>query len=119
MTDVVDDFHAAQDDFTIYLVTSWSKRYCHCVARTFPQLFTKSAHVVRQSANLMVEAVYLCGIADDVTERVQVVVELTLKICRSFHLFLDPQMSGGLHHYSPFLTFQFIFRLVGIEEYHS
>ena len=56
----------------------------------------KTAHIVCELCYLVIEAVYLCGIADDGAEGVQIIVELTLQVGGGFHLFLRPDVACGL-----------------------
>ena len=67
----------------------------------------------------MVEAVNLRRIADNRTERVQVVVELPLQVGRGFHLLLGPYMPRGLHQHDPLLILQLLLCLVRVGQYHS
>ena len=60
------------------------------------QLRHQSTHIVHQLTYLVIETIYLCGIADDGTEGVQIVVELPLQVGSGFHFLLGPDMAGGL-----------------------
>ena len=83
------------------------------------QLFGEVAHVVRKLRYFMVETVNLRRIADNRTERVQVIVELPLQVRRTFHFFFCPHMPCGLHQHDLLLVFQFLLGLVGINQNHS
>ena len=118
LPDVVHDFHTAQYQFLVDAVAVRGECHGDGVPGMAAQLAVQASHVLGQLSDLMVEAVYLCSIADDVAERVEVVVELSLDVGRPFHLLARPNMPGGLHQHRPFLRLQLVFRLVGIEVHH-
>ena len=82
------------------------------------QLSHQSSHVVHQLTYFVIETIYLCGIADDGTEGIQIVVELPLQVGGGFHFLLGPDMAGGLQQHHLLLILQFFLRLVGVHQNH-
>ena len=82
------------------------------------QLCYQSSHIIYQLSHLVIESVYLCGITDDGTEGIQIVVELPLQVGSGFHLLLRPYMTCGNKHHHLLLVLQLLLRLFCVRVNH-
>ena len=117
--DVVYNLHAVQYHFTIDLVPPGRESDGQRMGAMTAQLVGKIPHVVGQPRYFVIKTVNLGRIADNRAKGVQIIVELPLQVGCGFHFLFRPYMSRSLHQHYLLLILQFLFRLVGVEKYHT
>lgn len=96
LADRIQDADAAVDDVHIDVVAVAVKRYGNGIDGCIADLTRQFLHVLRQMVDLIVEAIDLGGIGDDVAEGAEILVELPLEVLCRLHLCREPYMALGL-----------------------
>ena len=119
LTDGVDDAKTLVDDAHIDVITLVVERNGNGIGRRITNLRRKPPPVLAEVVDLIVEAVGLCGIRDDIAERTQVVIKLLLETLGFTDLLVQPYMSLCLHGHRLQLVFVLRLGLVGVFDNHT
>ena len=119
LPDVIDNIDTVQYNLPVYLVPVGGESHSHGIAGVCAQLLGEAAEIVGHTVYFMVEAVNLCGHADNGMKGVQIIVELALQGSGSLHLLTNPDVAGGLEQHDGLLFLQFLLCLVGIGQNHA
>ena len=118
LADRVKDAHTAVDDVHIDVVAVAVERYGNGIDGSIADLSRQFLHVLRQVIDLVVEAIDLCGIGDDVAESTEVLVELPLVVLRGVDLRLEPDMTLCLRAHRTQLCVVLVLCQFRVTEYH-